>query len=289
MIIVDGPYADLNGWVAYFSNVQPPVLRRTMLELERLREQAERVNGRVLSAVILQDPMMTLRVLAYIESHRRRSQNADITTIEHALMMIGIEPFFREFEYLPLVEDNLRPYPQALLGLLKVIARARRASAWAREWAVLRHDLDVDEITVATLLHDTAEILMWCFAPQLALQVRDLQRTDPTRRSAAVQQEVYKVELHPLQLELVKAWHLPALLAALMDRNNAEHPRVRNVTLAVDLARHAANGWDNAALPDDFKAIEDLLHVSHETLMHKLGIDPPGASETTLPAASPSE
>jgi hypothetical protein len=45
--------------------------------------------------------------------------------------------------------------------------------------------------------------------------------------------------------------------------------------LAVDLARHSANGWDDPALPDDFRAIEELLHVSHETLMHKLGLETP--------------
>jgi HD-like signal output (HDOD) protein len=258
MIIIERPYADLDSWVAYLSHVQPPVLRHTVQELEQLRANAERVNGRVLSSIILQDPMMTLRVLAYIESHRRKSQNADITTIERALMMIGIDPFFREFEFLPLVEDSLKPHPQALLGLLKV--------------------LDVDEITVATLLHDIAEILMWCFAPSLALQVRDQQTKDRTLRSNVVQQEVYNVQLHKLQLALARAWHLPQLLTALMDRAKADHPRVRNVTLAVDLARHSSNGWDDPALPDDFAAIENLLHISHESLLRKLGLDIAGGS-----------
>ncbi|MBK6403373.1 MAG: HDOD domain-containing protein [Rhodocyclaceae bacterium] len=278
MIIIERPYADLDSWVAYLSHVQPPVLRHTVQELEQLRANAERVNGRVLSSIILQDPMMTLRVLAYIESHRRKSQNADITTIERALMMIGIDPFFREFEFLPLVEDSLKPHPQALLGLLKVIGRARHACHWAREWAVIRHDLDVDEITVATLLHDIAEILMWCFAPSLALQVRDQQTKDRTLRSNVVQQEVYNVQLHKLQLALARAWHLPQLLTALMDRAKADHPRVRNVTLAVDLARHSSNGWDDPALPDDFAAIENLLHISHESLLRKLGLDIAGGS-----------
>lgn len=276
MIIIDKPYAGLEDWVAYFGRVQPPVLRHTVQQLEQMRADAERVNGRVLSSVILQDPMMTLRVLAYIESHRRKSQNADITTIERALMMIGIDPFFREFEYLPLVEDNLKPHPHALIGLLKVIHRARRASHWAREWAVIRHDLDVDEITVATLLHDIAEILMWCFAPGLALQVRDRQAKDRTLRSNIVQQDIFNVELHQLQLALAKAWHLPQLLTMLMDRAKADHPRVRNVALAIDLARHSANGWDDPALPDDFVAIEGLLHISHETLMRKLGLGAAG-------------
>jgi hypothetical protein len=68
-----------------------------------------------------------------------------------------------------------------------------------------------------------------------------------------------------------------------MDRNNAENPRVRNVTLAVDLARHSANGWDDAALPDDYSAIEDLLHVSHETLMQKLGLETSGPTTDSAP------
>jgi HD-like signal output (HDOD) protein len=271
--MVDTPFPSLESWVAYFSQAQLPVLRRTVVELEKLREHAEVVNGRVLSGVILQDPLMTLRVLAYIESHRRKSQNTDITTIERALMMIGMEPFFREFRDLPLVEDSLKPYPKALLGLLKVIARARNASRWAREWAVIRHDLDVDEITVATLLHDVAEILMWCFAPLLALQVKEMQSKDRTMRSVTAQQMVFNITLTNLQLELARVWHLPELLTTLINRKNAENPRVRNVTLAVDLARHSANGWDDAALPDDYAAIEDLLHISHETLIQKLGLE----------------
>jgi HD-like signal output (HDOD) protein len=279
--MVETPYSSLDSWVAHFRQAQLPVLRHTVTELEKLRANAEFANGRVLSAVILQDPLMTLRVLAYIESHRRKSQTSDITTIERALMMIGIEPFFREFKDLPLVEDSLKPYPKALLGLLKVMARARHASHWAREWALVRHDLDVDEITVATLLYDVAEILMWCFAPTLALQVRDMQTKDRALRSQTAQQMIYNITLPNLQLELARLWHLPELLTTLMDRSNADNPRVQNVTLAVDLARHSANGWDDAALPDDYAAIEDLLHISHESLLQRLGLDVPAS---TLPA-----
>jgi hypothetical protein len=218
---------------------------------------------------------MTLRVLHYIEENRRKRQTTDITTIERALMMIGIEPFFRDFQELPLVEEQLKGHPKALLGLLKVINRARKASQWAREWAMVRHDLDVDEITVATLLHDVAEILMWCFAPNLALDVRNRQAADRTLRSSTAQAEVYQVQLLDLQTQLSRLWHLPELLLTLMDHAKADSPRVKNVVLAVDLARHSANGWDDAALPDDFQAIEELLHISHDSLLRKLGIEPP--------------
>jgi HD-like signal output (HDOD) protein len=273
--MIDRPFSDLEAWVQFYDQADVPILRRTINELNALRDNAVRTNARSLATVILHDPLLTLRVLAYIEEHRRKSQNADITTIERALMMIGVEPFFRDFNALPVLEDQLKNHPKALLGVLKVINRSRKASVWAREWAVIRHDLDVDEITVAALLHDASEILMWCFAPTLALEVKELQTRDRTLRSATAQSAVYGIRLNDLQLALARAWRLPQLLTTLIDRNHAEHPRVRNVTLAIDLARHSANGWDDAALPDDYQAIEELLHINHETLMHKLGLDQP--------------
>jgi HD-like signal output (HDOD) protein len=278
------PLPSLESWVNYLSQADIPVLKRTARELARLRENEENVTGRQLAGAILHDPLMTLRVLAYIEANRRKSQTADITTIDHAVMMIGITPFFAKFEDLPLVEDNLKDLPQALIGLLRVIARARQASLFARDWAVLRHDLDVEEVTVAALLHDTAEILLWCFAPTLMLSIRALQTENPGLRSAAAQQAVLGITATELQLALARAWRLPTLLQSLMDDNHAEHPRVRNVIDAVNLARHAANGWNDPAIPDDLAEIGKLLGISEASLLERLRrlADIP---EDALPAA----
>ncbi len=277
--MIERPLPDLESWVAYFREANLPVLRHTVQELERMRENAENVNGRLLSATILRDPMMTLRVLGYIESKRGARQTTDITTIERAIMMIGIAPFFRDFQDLPLIESQLRAHPQALLGLLKVVHRARRAAQWARDWAVVRHDLDVDEITLATLLHDIAELLMWCFAPGLAIAARDAQVADSHRRSALIQTDAYGIPLYQLKMALAETWHLPQLLSQLMDNQHAENPRVRNVKLAVDLARHSANSWRDPALPDDFKGIRELLRISQPALVRRLGVDEATAAE----------
>lgn len=264
---------DVEAWLAVFAQSELPVLRHSVNEIERLGADEENTNGRVLAGVILHDPLLTLRVLAYIEEHRRKRQTTDITTIDRAIMMIGIVPFFRAFTGLPLIEERLAAYPQALLGLLKAIGRARRAAHWAREWAVLRRDMDVDEITLATLLHDVAEIMMWLYAPAMALQFRDAQRTQPHRRSAQIQEEIYGIPLYKLKLALAEAWRLPALVVQLLDHRQAENPRVRNVKLAVDLARHSAFGWTDPALPDDFKAIRALLHINQATLIRHLAVD----------------
>jgi len=188
-------------------------------------------------------------------------------------MMIGMEPFFNTFRDLPLVENHLKAHPRALLGLIKVVNRSRHAMHWARDWAAYRHDLDVDDVIVAAMLYDYAEILMWCFAPKLALQVTAKQQADPTLRSVAVQTEVFGVPLYQIKQALAQAWQLPNLLNLLMDPEHAEHPRVRNVKLAIDLARHSANGWDNAAIPDDLKLIGELLGLNNRNaLIKKLGL-----------------
>ncbi len=264
------PLPSIESWVSYLNQADLPVLKRTARELARLRENEENVNGRHIAAVILHDPLMTLRVLAHIETNRRHTQTADITTIDHAVMMIGVTPFFQKFESLPLLEDQLAEHPQAMVGLFRVIARARQASLYARDWAALRHDLDADEITAAALLHDTAEILIWCFAPTLMISIRAMQQENPGMRSADAQQAVLGIHLLDLQLALARAWHLPQLLQQLMDDEHAEHPRVRNVALAVSLARHSANGWDNPALPEDIAGIVKLIGTTREALLERL-------------------
>jgi hypothetical protein len=60
----------------------------------------------------------------------------------------------------------------------------------------------------------------------------------------------------------MKRWQLPTLLVKMTDRTHAEHAQVRNVQYAVNLARHCANGWNNPALPDDFRDVAQLLRTT---------------------------
>jgi hypothetical protein len=46
--------------------------------------------------------------------------------------------------------------------------------------------------------------------------------------------------------------------------------QVRNVQLAIRVARHSALGWDNPALPDDLREIGLMLQLSPEPTQHLL-------------------
>ncbi len=272
MPMLDQPLHDLDAWVRFFSSAEIPILRKTARRLEEARQNSDRVNGRDIAAIVLQDPLMAIRVLAYIHPFRGKHLRSDITTIANAVMMLGIEPFFTHFESPATIETTLKDEPQALLGVLQVIRRVQRASTYAHDWAFERYDLNIEEVALAALLHDLAEILLWCFAPRQAIEIRDLHLADKTLRSATAQQQVLGFPLFDLQRALCTAWHLPELLSTLMDDDNAFQPRVRNVILAVNLARHSSNDWTDAALPDDFSAIEKLLHIKRETLLSRLNI-----------------
>lgn len=265
------PLDSITSYLKHFDAQHIPVLRRSIRTLEDLKEHEAAISGRTLAAEVLRDPMLALRVLVYLESHRRKSQNHDITTVDRAIMMMGIQPFFRLFGSLPTVEERLKLYPKALVWLLRVVGRAKNAAKWAREFAIARHDIDVDEVTVAALLHEAAEILFWCFAPELMLRVEAMRETTPSVRSVVLQQAVLGISIEEAQLVLARDWHLPELLITLMDKEKASNPRVRTVLLACDLARHSANGWDDPALPDDYAAIAELLHISPATAMQRIG------------------
>ena len=264
------PLQDLETWLLFFSGADLPVLRHTAKKLADMREDIDRVNRRELTRVILQDPLMTVKVLAYIQPFAGKSLRSDITTIASAVTMIGIEPFFEKFKELITIEHMLKDEPQAMLGTLQLIRRVQRAAHYAHEWALWRQDLNVEEVTIAALLHDLTEILLWCFAPRLATEIRNLQKADRSLRSAAVQEQILGIQLIDLQLALCRAWHLPELLSNLMDPAHADHPRIRNVLLASDLARHSANGWNDAAIPDDFAAIGKLLNLNRDALIERL-------------------
>lgn len=274
MTMLETPMESVAAYVDFLSSCDIPVLRRTVRELDALRDDRDRVNGKRISAVVLGDPLMAIKLLAHLQANRRASQNHDITTIDRAIMMMGVMPFLDTFDDMPTLEEQLAAHPKALLGALHVIGQSRKAAHFARDWAIARHDLDVNEITVAALLHETAKILCWTFAPRLTLRVENIQRMDTHLRSTVAEHSIFGVTTADMQLGLIRAWNLPELLVTLLDDDSSDNPRIQNVRLASRFTRHLASGWDNPALPDDITDIGKLLRLGREALLKRLGAPP---------------
>ncbi|HET7526702.1 MAG TPA: HDOD domain-containing protein [Burkholderiaceae bacterium] len=261
---------DVAAWVALWRHADVPVLRETAEQLEDLRAREDEVDAHLLAPLVSADPLMCLKLLAHVSSRRSSRRITDTETATAALVMMGIAPFFREFGPQPTVQDHLAAYPKALEGLLRVLARSQRAARFALGFAVHRMDPDAEVIHEAALLHDFAEMLLWCHSPELALDIERRQRADPTLRSAAAQRQVLGAELLDVQQALMRSWRLPELLVHISDDHHDHAPQVRNVLLAIRLARHTKAGWDNAAIPDDVRDISQLLNLKAESTLRLL-------------------
>jgi hypothetical protein len=216
-----------------------PVLRVTAQEIARIGSEQEHLSGNALAAAILRDPLMTLRVLRFLYSHRTRSQTVDITTMAHAIIMLGHARFFREFQDLPVIEAHL--HGDAAATVRALISRSRLAALFARDWALQRHDIDPEEVMVASLLHDMPELL-------LELTAR------PESPAGAVTPE------HRAQL--FARLQIPGLVAELNGEEPAHSIRVLNVRLACELARHCHAGWQAEAIAADLAEVQRFLRTS---------------------------
>ena len=267
------PLADLASWVACFRDADIPVMADTAEALEAMRAREDDVDANLIGEMIAGDPLMTLKVMAYGAKNRSARVVTEPETVTSTLVLMGISPFFRDFGTQPVLEDMLADRPEALAGLTEVLRRASRAANFALSFAVHRCDPDAAVIHQAALLHDFAEMLLWCHAPELALSIRDAQRVDSTLRSSVEQRNALHVDLLDLQHALMLEWHLPDLLVRITDDKQAKHPNVQCVMLGVRLARHTAAGWDNAAIPDDLSDVAQLLNLSAAatlSLLHSL-------------------
>lgn len=264
----------LTEWVSFLSTEEIPVLKQTARNLSALLQDEKHLSARNMANIIKNDPMMTVKLLRYLQQNKHSRQNHEVAEVEQVLMMLGLESALKKVPTNPLAEEILAPdHMDALVSLLRVTRRANIAAGYAFDWAVRLNDLHFEEIRIATLLHDIAEVLMWCFAPDEMSKIKALQKQNKALRSHMVQKHIFGFTLLELQSALVEAWSLPRLLITLMDDACAEQIRVRNVTLAVNLARHAANGWDDAALPDDYSAIGRLLKLKDEEVMIIVGAE----------------
>lgn len=267
---IESALPDLGAWAAHFLRAPIPVLAETAACLERMRAQEDSVDAHRLAEGIGADPLMTLKLLAHAAGARSARASGDPETVTAALVLLGIGPFFRAFGPQPTVADHLAGRADAQQGLQRVLRRSRRAATFALGFAVHRMDHDAPVIHAAALLHGFAEMLLWLHAPGLALGIAQTQRVDPTLRSAAVQRALLHVELADLRRSLMRAWRLPELLARIEDDRHADRPQVRNVRLAVRLARHTANGWHDPALDDDLREIAALLNLAEVPTLHLL-------------------
>jgi HD-like signal output (HDOD) protein len=219
--------------------------------LKALEEvQGEELSAADLSALVISDPFLCLRLLREAEKRRTQRLGHDTTTALGAVMQLGVKVFRNLLLGSPETKDDN-------LGLHACSARAILASQIAQMWGKARADIAPEEVAMAALLAEIGELLLWHFAPELPQAAQDALAKGRASRSADAQQLACGFRFRDLSLKCATVWGLPQLLVQLI--RGAENTRANLCKLYLDSARHLAAAADNPALPDDLAQAKRLI------------------------------
>ncbi|HZY18562.1 MAG TPA: HDOD domain-containing protein [Ramlibacter sp.] len=238
-----------------------PVLRVTRDAMAHWAGRLDDVDASRLADMVLRDPLMCLRTLQHVSASIGRRLANPVQTVTAALVLTGIEPFFRNFSQLTALEDRLADQPKALAGALETIKRAHCAARIAAAFAVYRQDDDAELLHQAALLHDFAGLLLWWEAPGVALDIRRRQREDERLRSADAQRALLGCDLTWISRELLEHWGLAAVVREAARALDEDGPAAQTVRYAVRIARHLDKGWHHPAIADDLREAGRLLNL----------------------------
>ncbi len=257
-------------WVTRLARAELPVLAESTQALAAMVNAIDTIGTRELSAAVLNDPLLTLRVLQAANQQPSRHAAHDITTVTHAVMKFGVGPFLRRFGTLPTIETRLASHPAVATHLAEIIQRARHAATQARDFAAVRHDRDPEEAAIAALLIDFPEMLLCVHAPEVAATLLHEERTHAPR---AVELQTLGVALADLQQPLAAALGVPEMLRALTDPGNVERPRVFGIHLASRIAHHLEHGAPPEALDDDLRQAATWLRLPLEEITQTVHVN----------------
>lgn len=241
-------------WAAYFEYKDMPIKAASKDALSRLEADGEEhLSGHEYAALLLDDPLLALRLIKEANRRLPRHLARDITTPLGVLLALGTEQFKEQILQAPVVED----------GNTGFIASEHRSSLGARiahAWGGLHYDLDQGELALAALLADAGEIELWAFAPELPRKALDELQSGRASRSDQAQQQACGFAFRELTLLLIEKWNLPRLILQLI--RGDEGLRARLARLAVNAGRHLSYGHADPALPHDLVEASQLTHAS---------------------------
>jgi HD-like signal output (HDOD) protein len=229
-----------------------PVLRASAAAIAAWAARPDEVDAHRLADIALDDPLLAIRVLAGVAARFGDRLRTPVETVTGALLLTGIDAFFRACEGVAALEDVLAHDPRALAAAQAIVERSYRAARIAAAFAIHRQDEDVEEVQLAALLHDFPDLLL-CLLPA------------DGGAAAEVPAEVAAEAAGPemcLGEALMQAWRLPELLRQLAYERPPAVPGARAVALAVRLARHLAAGWQVPEVAADLAEAAGFLNVN---------------------------
>ncbi len=278
---------DLNGWVDLLVDIKFPILDVTSKSVVAMNSSTGMSMDKFCDSM-LHDPGTVLTMLRWANSLPRGRLSSEVTTLESATMMIGLEkakrlPSEMTALLLPAKDEHMRAY-------MHVACRAFHAGYQAYDWATRRADMVPKESFVAGFMHNLGSMAILLNGGEEINQIRDVIENDGMSADEA-QYLVMGFSLKQLSHALAVRWKLPELVIEALQADKATNPRVYGVMMACQLARLAESGWYSPEMMNCTQNIAEYLELGHDRttwIIHQNAIDAARESEwyQVTPAAA---
>lgn len=259
----------LDYWLERLKPGEMPIFRNTKEVLLKQAPRGEQLSAKEIAIPIMADPLATLRILYYANNRTSRHFSAEVSTVEHAILMQGVSVFLDKAKDFPVLEETSIGRDKDILASLYRLARLAQHAAWqARDFSTLNHDLRAEEVQVAAVLYYAPEFLFWLDAPDIAERLAQLRRT---MLSADAEKQLLGYALGPLRLMLLEAWKIPDAIRDLLDEKYAERSRQTILTAALRISHRSRHGWWDERLLASYQSLaaiegmplDDVIRTVH--------------------------
>lgn len=241
---------NLNAWVQRLALQDMPILARIARKIEIIVGTRDS-HAAALAEVILQDPVMTARVLkmansAYYMGGRQSilGTTATIGTVSRAVMVLGFETI-RDLNRDRAVVENREPGFQRT-HLLRKMSESLHGAVQSCWLAQRLYDESPEEIYIAALLGQLGDIAFWSLADETLIVKLESKRQLPGYTRSLAELEILGFSLDRLTALLCKEWHLSRLLPEALNPAESANRRLLPITWGRRLAQ-ALEGGDPSA------------------------------------------
>jgi HD-like signal output (HDOD) protein len=255
----------LGKWTERVRDEEMPIFGHTVQSVLSVAED-DNAPAAQLARVVLQDASMTTRVLKLANSTYYNPREQGISTISRAVIVLGFNTVRNMCLSISLVDSFVQGSNRD--RLTTELARAIHAAVQARSIAVERGDPSPEEVFIATLLYHIGDMAFWCFSGEEGDRL-DKVMQQPGYTPEQAQDEILGFRLKELSGNLAQEWRLNSLLVDTLKGGKSD--RVRNITLAHDLARAAEEkGWDSEETKELTEKIAKMTGKSAKSIAEEL-------------------
>jgi HD-like signal output (HDOD) protein len=237
-------------WVERLSREDMPLFNSTVQHVAGMTTK-ENFSFSELAWSILQDPVLTSRVLKLANSMHFNPSAKRILTVSRAVMRLGTNIIKEICLAISLVES-------VLSGERK--EKSFHAAVQARKMATLLKVADAEEIFIAALLARIGNIAFWCFAEEMGPSLENAMLNSNSDELAEV--EVLGFKLERLTERLSREWKLSNLLERTLSNKNDADPRVCSIRLGCAVALAAEKGWDSPVMGRTIREVSEFCRLS---------------------------